>query len=1385
MQTLSAPQHPVAGPRSAERHKPGTVLSRKERQGQAMDHQQDPPAPFFVPAELLQTLQKRQLVRHRNGQQGLIWQPTLSLFAQSQQSITDFDDSLIIRLPTDASESENEPTNERAEPKPVSAAPASLPSPAPPASAVSPVRTQPVNGAIHTAFSPDFRAIDIAPATPKTESGETPQLIAQAETLPELNGDANSALPAQAEAAPASSAEDPAFQTTIQGIKQTRRVLRDHPKPQEKVDEYTNAAVLPEETQRKGQDRSQHFATIGEKADQTSQKREAFKPETFKELLGKQLAEIEKKLPRSESEADAFKRDKPLEGVKQSIGQEVKEVSETQTGQFSQEVKKPEPPPANLPVQTPQLLKANPPGKKPGGINPAAATPKPKADAQISLEPESRSVDDLMAANQLTDEQLANSNEPRFLEALSTKQQAQQAAAQAPQTYRQAEQQTLASAQKKAAGTANAKVEGMFSAREQTFSGVYDQQGTQKDANVLKQEQVTKEFESIYNLTKSDVNTILTDLSAYVNDTFATEADAAKATFEKNVESELSDIYGFTTWDDTLFGEDTEAIDRAFRQEKATFLRALDATLSKIAERIAYDLNRAILRIDKGREDKKKAFDSLNDEQKRLLSETSTAFDEKFNNLESSVDDKQTELAESLAESYHENVTSLNESFQKIKEEVSTGWLEKAAEFIKEVATAIYKLGELLISVLVRLANLIGDILAHPIRFLENIGRGIMLGFDQFMARLDDYLLAGFFDWLRGSVGKGGIQLPSSFTDAKGLFNLAAQLVDVSVDTFWGIAEKRLGKPFMDALKKGEEWAREGFELFQIVQKEGIGGLWEHVKATIADGVSELFAKVKETVLYEVVRKTLAFVASLFTPAGAFIKAIQLLYRGIRFLVDNIDRIVQLVDAFLDSVELAVKGDVSGIASKVVLALRNVIVIAIDFLAKLLGLGNLGEKIHRIVQTIRRPIIRAMEWVVDKAKPLVKRIMKGAKGLAAKGKKVVGGAIDKVKGWLGIKKEFTAENGEHHELYFKGKEANAQLTLASNKPVQYIIWVSSIEIETDTKAGQKRAGLKKSAIAKAQEIDALKAKKVSGSFTDEEKSDQLQGLLTELSILTGPLFAGHRLDWAEPVFGGLYKGLYGVSMNAGQVSKNKMPKGSAPAINNESYATINQRRNQGGSYYVLGHLLSNKLGGTGRDAKNLTPLTRSANAQHEINVEKLVKAVINEGNLVKYTVVPRYDRPSAIRSLENAVDRSDIEEDPETVKAIMREEVNVPTELDCQATMVNPQNNAEVPLVADKIKNTIDQSPEAYDLVGKKREIICLQSDDVSKIVKIGHGLSQQLAIKIKQAFFEKNESDGTRFSSYDDLRYFNWNGKDYFSKKEKDVIESFKNDAFVILYKN
>lgn len=931
-----------------------------------------------------------------------------------------------------------------------------------------------------------------------------------------------------AKLSPKSPKDDPAFQAVLAQTRHAKQGQRKHAEPQDKKREVVGAARLDVQDQAAYNDRKQHLETIDRTAAGNKDAKKHFTAAQFKTLLDQHLQTLEGNLPRDEAGAKRFKREKPLETIKNDLQGQVAEQNKQVAAPISAETGRPEPPKSNIEPIAPKPLVEEKPGAKPALFNAAAAAPKPLDDSEISLEEQSRSLDELMAKNKMTEEQLADSNEPKFLKALGSKKDAQAQAAAAPARYRAKEQAMLAKARQSAKAQGGAGYGGMANARGAAFAGVFVGQVLAETNDKLKQIAVKAELQRIYTGTKKAVEDLFTQLGQYVDETFNDESQKAKDAFEKRVEGQLDDIHGLGI-KDFFFGEDTEAIEEVFAREKALFLAAMDRTLDKIATRIANDLNKAVERIQQGRQEAETFYQGLDKEQQKLAADAMDSFREQYANLESSVDEKQAELAQSLAASYKQNRDGLRAGFDKINEEVKKHWWERAWDYIKEVAAAIYRLGELLLNVLVRVASLIGDIIAHPIRFLENLGAGIKQGFGAFVADIDRYLVSGFFDWLKGKVGGAGIKPPAKF-DTAGLFSLALQVIGLTYDNFRDIASRILGEPAVAAIEKGAEGLEKIYRLFQLARAD-VGALWEHIKENLAGFVDDLFEKVKQTIMYETIKKVLAYIATLFAPAGAFIKAAQAIYAAIRFLVDNIERIAALVNAFLDSVEMAVRGNVGGIAAKIIFGLQNAIVLGIDFLAKLLGLGSLADKARAIIKQLRGPVERAMAFVVNKVvKPVVDLVMKAGKALAGAGRKAAGKVKEKVSAvfewWK--KKTRVGQGGNAHTLYFKGGEDKAALYVEST-PRILRDYLAGLRTNPDF-AGADQAKIMDRIEKKIDDMDVLqdelhKARDRGHVNVEAAKAQALDKAFDYVGKQLGQLFAGDDygteadpipLDWPGP-----------------------------------------------------------------------------------------------------------------------------------------------------------------------------------------------------------------------------------------------------------------------------
>ncbi len=781
--------------------------------------------------------------------------------------------------------------------------------------------------------------------------------------------------------------KDKKFQATLTHVKKSATEQEDHKPAGDKVTEVKNAAKLPESDQAKKNDQRQHIGTLDAVA--TKSKEKPFTASTFKALLKENLIQLENDLPKDEDGAKKFKRDKPIDKIKENISGQVKDENKKLSGPMSQEIKKKDPPQSGLPTEKGKNLVLDPIGKAPNPIDAKGSVPKKKHSSEISMEDESASLDDYMAENELTEEQLSRSNEPKFTGALQATNDAKEKAAEAPKKFRGKERAILDTAQGKAATEGSKGLNGMFAGRAVSFVNVGVNQISKEQTDEGKQKLIFGKLQSIYNKTKEDVDTKLKELSDGVDTYFSTEAESAKKTFEKNVEKKLSDIYGWFTIDDAIFGADTEAIEGVFRDEKKRFVTKMDSVLDKIAKLIAKELNAAIGIINKGRKDSENFFSTLSEDQKKLATEAMDQFAGQYNSLEETVREKEKELAEELATSYKENVDSLRESFDSIKEKVSATWIEAAFNALKAVVEAIIAIKDLFVNLLVAVIEAIGAIIQDPIRFLSNLISGIKQGFENFGANIKKHLITGLIEWLTGSLGGVGITLPENIFSLSGIFNLSMQIMGLTWDYFRAKAVKHVGEPVVEALETG-------FEMFKIIREKGITGIWDYIKESFGDLKETIMDAIRDMIITKVVEAGIKWVLGLMSPAGAFVKAAMMIIDIVKFFVERAAQIFELVTAFTNSIRELANGNVAGVAKGIEKALAKALPVMIGFLASLLGITGLTGKVQKIIKKIRKRVDKAIDKLINKAKKWGKKLFskkKGKKNKKQKNKDIASGKL--------------------------------------------------------------------------------------------------------------------------------------------------------------------------------------------------------------------------------------------------------------------------------------------------------------------------------------------------------------------------------------------------------
>jgi Domain of unknown function (DUF4157) len=771
--------------------------------------------------------------------------------------------------------------------------------------------------------------------------------------------------------APASPEEDPAFQAVVKKIGFVSKKQRAHAKPQVKADEAQIAAEQPKEevTGRAQEVKAGEVETAPTPP---------FDAEGFKTRLFNRIAEL---APKSLEEADDFKDSNKLAGVKEDVQGEV--AAGKAASKDPLEKKSNEPP--NTEDVEKKLVKGIPepaPGARPPGVGAAAAAPKPKTEHEIEapIKENTARVGDELAKENITEEQLAKSNEPQFQEALAAKHDAESHAAQSPQEYRQAEEGTVAKAEALAARTAGARTQSMYAGRTEIFGQVHTMQGQTKSKDEAARLQVGKDIDQIYNQAKDRVETILSELDEKVEKTFDAGAAAARETFEEYVDAQMEAYkeeryggwFGWARWGkDKLLGMPDE-VNVFYARGRDLYLQKMSAVIDAVVAIIGAELTRAKAAVASGRKEIADYLSKLPDNLKTVGTEAAENALSMFDSLEQQVNDKQDSLIDTLANKYQENLKALDARIEELKA-ANRGLVDKAIDAVKAVVNAIIELKNFLKRVLAKIAGVVSQILSDPIGFLGNLVEGLAQGFNNFVEKIWDHLKAGFIVWLTGAMGSTRIEMPEDVFSVKGMFSILMQVLGLTWDFIRKKAVKLIGEPAVKVIEAT-------FTPFQILIKEGPAGLWEYAKEQFTDLKDMLVEQIKDMIVVQVVKAGIKWVLSLLNPVAAFIKAAMAIYEIVKFFIQKAKQIGEFIESVIDAVAEIAKGNIGGAAKKVEDALARALPLIIGLLASLLGISGIADKVQKLFTSLRKRVERFVDGLILRAKKLVGKVIGKVKG---------------------------------------------------------------------------------------------------------------------------------------------------------------------------------------------------------------------------------------------------------------------------------------------------------------------------------------------------------------------------------------------------------------------
>lgn len=773
---------------------------------------------------------------------------------------------------------------------------------------------------------------------------------------------------------------DPKFRALTKDIRAKQKRLRAHPPARSEAAKAQGAAKAPpDDKQARG------------KAAQ-AEKMNAAKPGEFDKaaFIKAVNAAIDKQAPKSLSEAKDFGSSGKAAAIKGEVSGRVTSGKQASAGPIDAATKA-APDTSKVEVKAVTPLAPDHPPSTPATPDPALAIPDkaPKEATDFSEGP--KQVDNEMAEAGVTETQLAESNEPEFGGALEAKKEGEEHSATAPAKLRASEAQTLAATKGQAVTAGAAAMGSMAATRKAVGTAVTGgKQGT-KATEETKRAQVAAILQKVFDATKKDVEGILKGLDKKVDDAFNNGEKAARDAFtaehkqkmEEYKDRRYSGLRGKYRWvRDKFKGLPSEA-NQIFVNARAGYVSRMQQVIASVAEVISVELGRAKARIAQGRNELKAEVDKLPKDLKALGKKAAGEFGDKFDQLTESVDSKGNELVQTLATKYKNALTKVDEEIEEEKEK-NSGLIARAINAVKAVIKTILELKDLLFNVLAKAAEAIGSIIAHPIRFLGNLVSAVGAGLEGFMSRIGEHLKKGLVSWLLGTAGSMGIEIPKKF-DLPGIVMMIAGMLGLT----WGAIKARVISRGIPG--KVIEMAEGSLPIIAKLRSDGIGALGDMIVEKVGDLKEMLFTKIGEYLIPEVLKAGVMFIISMLNPASAFIKACKMIIDIVMFIFTRGKQIIEFINAVLDAVIAIAKGGTGGVPAMIENALAKSIPVLIGVLAAILGVGGIADKVKKFIQSLSKPVMKAVDWVTDK-------IVSVGRGIWGRMKSAAGRIKDKITG---------------------------------------------------------------------------------------------------------------------------------------------------------------------------------------------------------------------------------------------------------------------------------------------------------------------------------------------------------------------------------------------------
>ena len=621
-----------------------------------------------------------------------------------------------------------------------------------------------------------------------------------------------------------------------------------------------------------------------------------------------------------------------------------------------------------------------------------------------------------------------------------------------------------------------AKRSEMRTSRDEQLKASREHQTGAKSDYEKQRASITAKMEGVFNVARQAVAKQLGRLDTEVKMRFEAARKKAMDSFSQNVENKLGTFHrerylenesnlmpgmflvNMVRW---VF-EDTSKLPQVlaiFENERQLFARTIDKDIADIVAYAESEVAACKKIIDEADVQLEGIAGAQELAFKKIGNEARQRIQKKLNNLDNKVDKKATELKEYLEARHKKAVTEITAEITGTKEHLKnllneeTGYLlDGAYKFFKWVLASNGFSTEQIDQVINQGKEVLTKIVTDPMGFFNNVVAAVSKGFNGFAGNIGKHLKNGLFSWLTGAMTGAGLELPQKW-DMKGIFSVILQVLGLTWTNIRAKIAKEVGE---ENLAKAEETAETGMEIFQQIKEKGfVEAMWDMLVGKV-DMIKEMVVdEIKNWLVVKVVQQAVTKILSMLNPAGAVVQAILAIYNFATWLIDNWERMVQVITNIVQSVGKIAAGMLDDAAKFIENTLAGFMPMVFDFLARLMGLGNVSESIKKIMLRIRKPVDDLLDSIIGliKGKFKLKGNKKGKSGKAKpsekdkiktkdKGKEKKQDDKDKKKQYARLKKirKRFRVGDEKHTLYIEARAKEIKLMVASDPKPYESVW---------------------------------------------------------------------------------------------------------------------------------------------------------------------------------------------------------------------------------------------------------------------------------------------------------------------------------------------------------